>query len=630
MSMMAKIGGAVALLATGVLALAWAYGYGGSADPGLLDRTGPAVTWGLPLGKLVFNLACACTIGTLVLAVFALPRNAPVQAAAVRIAGWSAVVWAAAAAIYTGASFLLIANRPLSAGFGPEFVAFLTDVEAGRAGTLTAVMAATVALACFCLEGPHVAAMVALPAFAGLVPLVLRSHATGGAGHADTTTALILHTGTAAVWVGGLLALMMLRTSLPARRLGPTVQRYSTLALICYIALTVSGVLAAVARIRSIDDLLSPYGVIILAKAVALIGLGVFGALHRGWTLKRLDRDPHRAARPFLRLAVAELAVMGAASGMAAALARTAPPATAGAPPPDAVLLPEPGVWAYISQWVPDPLWSLICGFAVFLYLAGVRRLRAAGQLWPPHRTVLWLAGVVVLFTITNGGLHLYQGLLFEAHVLTQMILTAVVPLLLVPAAPLTLAELAILPRADSSIGAREFVAGTRRHLLTPLGRDPYLAVLVLAGAVLVIYYSPLLEWSALTQLGYSSTTLLALVAGCLFTHAMIGPGLLGSRPLGRLALLAAAAALYEMNGWWLSVQRFTSEPPWNSAPSPSAVAVAGSATGPGGTIMWSIGALGLAVIAAIVLTRRDATADSHTAKTRPPGSKETTAIKKA
>ena len=630
MSMMVRIGAAVALVATGVLALAWAYSYGGSADAGLLDRTGPAVTWGLPLVKLVLNLACACTIGTLVLALFALPRRAPVQAAAVRVAGWSAVVWAAAAALYTGASFLFIANRPVSAGFGPEFVVFLTDVEAGRTGTLTAVVAAVVALACFCLEGPHAAAIVALPAFAGLVPLVLRSHATGGAGHADTTTALILHTGAAAVWVGGLLALFMLRTSLTVRSLGPTVQRYSTLALICYVALTVSGVLAAVGRIRSIDDLFSPYGVIILAKAVALIGLGGFGVLHRGWTLKRLDRDPNRAAWPFLRLAVAELAVMGAASGMAAALARTAPPATAGALPPDAVLLPEPGVGAYISQWVPDPLWSLVCGFAVFFYLAGVRRLRAAGQLWPAHRTVLWLAGVVVLFTVTNGGLHLYQGLLFEAHVQTQMMLTAVVPLLLVPAAPLTLAGLAILPRADGSIGAREFVAGTRRHLLTPLGMDPYLAVLVLTGTVLVIYYSPLLEWSASTQFGYSSMTLLAVVAGCLFTQAMIGPGIPGSRPVGRLALLAAAAALYEINGWWLSVQRFTSEPPWNDALGDSAGAEAGSATGPGGTTMWSIGALSLAVLAAIVLTRQGSPAQSHTTKPRRPGRKEAAAAKKA
>jgi cytochrome c oxidase assembly factor CtaG len=102
-------------------------------------------------------------------------------------------------------------------------------------------------------------------------------------------------------------------------------------------------------------------------------------------------------------------------------------------------------------------VWTLACGFAVFFYLAGLRRLRAAGRSWPAQRTVLWLAGITVLSTVTNGGIHVYQGLLFEAYVLTQMTLTAVVPLLLVPAAPLTLAQLAIRPRTDDSAGAREF-----------------------------------------------------------------------------------------------------------------------------------------------------------------------------
>jgi cytochrome c oxidase assembly factor CtaG/putative copper export protein len=605
MSLKMRVGAVMALLTAGVLALAWAYAYGGSAFPGALDRTGPVVTWGLPLGKLLFNLAAACTIGTLVLSVFALPAHAPVQAAALRFAGWSAAVWAAAAAVYTGANFLFIANRPVTAGFGHEFVLFLTGVEAGRAGTLTAFIATAVALACLSLDGPHVAAIVTVPAFTGLVPLVLRSHATGGAGHADATTALILHMGVAAVWFGGLLALIVLRPSLPLRHMVTAVQRYSTLALVCYITSTATGVLAAAARLGSIEDLLSPYGVIVLAKAATLIVLGVVGALHRQLTLKRLTGDPHPGARPFLRLAVAELAVMGAAFGMATALAHTAPPA--GSPTPGGVLLPEPGLGEYLSQWSPDPLWSLVCGFAVFAYFAGVRRLRAAARPWPAHRTVSWLVGIAVLFTVTNGGLHLYQGLLFDAHVLTGMIITAVVPLLLIPAAPLTLAEQAIRPRTDGSIGAREVLAGIGRHLLTPLGRDPYLAVLILAGAVLAIYYSPMLEWSAHSQLGYSTMTLLALLAGCLFTYAVTGPpDNADSSPAPRLALVVATAVLYEANGWWLSTQAFTNETPWTSALNQSAGTATNPVTGSAGPIMWSLGFAALAVLATIVLTRRN------------------------
>jgi cytochrome c oxidase assembly factor CtaG len=55
------------------------------------------------------------------------------------------------------------------------------------------------------------------------------------------------------------------------------------------------------------------------------------------------------------------------------------------------------------------------------------------------RRTILWLIGVTVLFWVTNGGPHFYQTSLFSAHALTQTMLTAVIPLLLVPAAPVAL-----------------------------------------------------------------------------------------------------------------------------------------------------------------------------------------------
>jgi cytochrome c oxidase assembly factor CtaG len=187
------------------------------------------------------------------------------------------------------------------------------------------------------------------------------------------------------------------------------------------------------------------------------------------------------------------------------------------------------------------------------------------------------------------------------------MIITAVVPLLLIPAAPLTLAEQAIRPRTDGSIGAREVLAGIGRHLLTPLGRDPYLAVLILAGAVLAIYYSPMLEWSAHSQLGYSTMTLLALLAGCLFTYAVTGPpDNADSSPAPRLALVVATAVLYEANGWWLSTQAFTNETPWTSALNQSAGTATNPVTGSAGPIMWSLGFAALAVLATIVLTRRN------------------------
>ncbi|MEQ7739311.1 hypothetical protein, partial [Escherichia coli] len=144
-----------------------------------------AVVWGVPAAKLVSTLASACTIGTLMLAVFALPHRGTSYTAALRFAGRAAAVWAGGAALYTYANFLLIANTTPSAGLGEAFRTYLTQVDAGRAGSITALVAVAVSVSCFYLRNPRIVVCTAAAAFAGLLPLILKSHAAGGADHAD-------------------------------------------------------------------------------------------------------------------------------------------------------------------------------------------------------------------------------------------------------------------------------------------------------------------------------------------------------------------------------------------------------------------------------------------------------------
>ncbi|MET1085911.1 MAG: cytochrome c oxidase assembly protein [Arthrobacter sp.] len=602
----------VSLLVAGMLALVWAYNYGGGSDPGLLDRAGPAVTWGVATAKLVVNLASAGTIGALVLAAFALPRQGSAYEQALRFAGWSAAAWFGGAAVHTYASFLFIANTAPWTGLSEALLTYLTKIDAGRAGALTTLIAGAVAVCCFRLRSPRLVFCTTVAAFAGLLPLVMKSHAAGGIDHADSTTAIFLHAATAAVWVGGLLALVVLRRVLPSDQIVVTVRRYSTLALICFVSLAVTGSLGALARITTFEALFSPYGIIVLAKTGVFIILGVFGALHRHWSINRMMLNPARRGRHFAGLAVAELAVMGIASGLAAALARTEPPAGTGAEGVRKVgagefvaLLPEPGPGEYVSGWAPDPLWSLACGFAVFAYLAGLRRLRGAGGSWPVYRTVLWLVGVAVLFVVTNGGVHVYQRYLFNAHVLTQMMLTAVVPLLLVPAAPLTLARLAVRARTDGSTGIREFVERAMDPALAALRKDPVLAIFILAASLVAIYYTPLLEWAAVGQVGYGAMSLLALLGGCLATAALTGiqdPGLARRR----LLVLAGMALLFTFGGWKIIEQAPAMELPWYTAVGRPWGQLPAAAAEMGGPVMWSAAALWLAVTAATVLIRRD------------------------
>lgn len=610
------------VLACGLVPLVIAFHPQAATEAGGLSQTGPAVVWGLPVLKLMFNIAAAGSLGSLVLALFALPPQGRAFSRALTLAGVSAALWALAGAGMSFLTFHSLANMALfSEGSGGAFISFLADVDAGRRGALSVLVAVAIALLCFtvnrsaakpgsgairgsALKRQRRVGLAALICVAGLVPLALNSHAASGGGHPDSTLSVVMHMGAAAIWLGGLLALILLRRSLDAATVATVVRRYSTLALVSFAALAVSGLLAGWAGVGSLAALISPYGAILSAKSAAFIVLAIFGVLHRRSILAMLERDPNAGGRAFAMLAVAELAVMGVASGLAAALARTPPPTIAEADP-----LEEagqiPSLIAAASGWKLDPLWSLVCGMAVFLYLAGLRRLRLRARAWPAYRTVLWLVGVGLLFLVTNGGLHAAQEHHISAHVLTQMILTAVIPLFLVPAAPLTLAEATVHGRRDGTIGGAEVIGMAVRPALNAMA-DPIAAAVGLAAALAVLYYTPLLQYSSGSQFGYAAMTVTALVSGCLFTASLWRSGVPSSSTVTvRLLALGAAAALYGFHGWALAQQ--PDQPPdarrepWQITVDP-AVDLSLAGTQPAGVAMWTLAAATLSLVAAVML----------------------------
>jgi putative copper resistance protein D len=603
------VAAAAMILGCGLLALFVAYSTEAGKEAAFLDRTGAAVIWGLPVAKLVFNVAAAGTVGPLILALFALPPKGKAFSKALVAAGISGVLWTAAAAAISVLTFHSLANLPLfSEGSGTIFLSFLTDVDAGRRNALTVVITATVALMCFGVQSQRAVAITAGLAATGLIPLALNSHAVGGAGHPDSTVSVVMHMAAAAVWIGGLATLVLLRRTLGTELLA-VVRRYSTLALLSFLALAISGVAAGVTSIGTLDGLTTQYGLILVAKTALLGVLGMFGALHRRWIITKLESVPGRARTTFTALAVAELAVMAAASGLAAALARTPPPTVSQAAP--APVSPRlPGVVDMFLSWKPDALWIFLCAVAVFLYAAGVQRVRNRGGHWPAYRAGSWFAGVALLFLVTNGGLRSYQEYLISAHVMTQMLLMAVVPLLLVPGSPLTLARLAATPRQDGTIGGTEGLTLTLRSILIAASA-PYMAAAGLAAALAALYYTPLLEYSSRTQFGYQAMTLLALLSGCLFAASLArattdrGPG---SSVAGRLVTIGAVAALYGVHGWALAQQAdqlpdarrrewlISVGQPWDQ---PVLAVVE-----PAGVAMWVIAAGTLFAAAAVVLYR--------------------------
>ncbi|MFZ2963588.1 MAG: cytochrome c oxidase assembly protein [Rhodoglobus sp.] len=598
-----------------------ALAYGGGADVPAVVDPGPVVLYGLPAAKLLVNLGGGVTVGALVLTCFALDPGRGEYARALDLAAAAAAVWTVSAAItgfliYTGT---FTGGVSLDPSFGQNLGRFLTDTELGRSWLATTLIAAVVTVLCFAVRNLSVLVAVLALAVAGLYPMASQGHVAGAAGHNTAVTALFLHVLFASIWLGGLVALTTVRPGLRRGRLAAILPRYSTLALVSFIVVAASGFVGAQLRVESIANLLTPYGILVLAKSSALLALGLFGAAHRRFVIDRM-RHAATAPRWFWWLVAAELGFMGLASGVAAALARTPTPvpevpATDLADPTPAEILtgsplpPPISVANVLTLWNIDLLWLLICAFGVFFYLAGVWRLRRRGDAWPLHRTVLWVLGMLLLFAVTNGGVNLYQQYLFSAHMLAHMTLGMMVPVLLVPGAPITLAMRAIAKRTDGSRGAREWISLVVHSRYLAVIGNPIVAAVLFVGSLWVFYYSPLFRWATTEHLGHEWMIVHFLAVGYLFVQAVIGIDPAPNRPAYpvRLLLLLATMAFHAFFGLALITGTGLLLADWYGAMGWGTDALADQQVG--GGIAWSIGeapTVTLAIIVAILWYRSD------------------------
>jgi cytochrome c oxidase assembly factor CtaG len=169
---------------------------------------------------------------------------------------------------------------------------------------------------------------------------------------------------------------------------------------------------------------------------------------------------------------------------------------------------PELTLSRALTSWTLDP-WSL-AGIVLLggLYLAGVRRVRRAGEPWPANRIVLFCGlglGFAVIATMSSIGV--YQPVLFYIRSVQTILLLLVVPLFLALGRPMTLLIRTVPPlgrKVEAAVGSR--VA----KVLT----FPAITTFVLVATPFLIYFSP---WYAA---GFSSV----LVAQV--THlALFAPG---------------------------------------------------------------------------------------------------------
>jgi putative copper resistance protein D len=498
-----------------------------------LPDAGAVVRWGLPIVRAIHDLAAASTVGLLVVAATIIPeaRGTSRRITAARYACGSGVVWVVAGLVGLVFTFASISGTPLSdPAFGTQLQTFVFQLEFLRVAAISSAMALVVTTgAAVVRRRQGIVALAALSVLA-ILPLSLAGHAAGAVSHDTAVNSLALHLVSAVVWVGGLLALAMLRPLL-GKSLAVSVQRYSTLAGWCFAAVAVSGAANAWIRVGSIGNLATTYGALVILKVVALVVLGVAGWQQRRRVVGRIASDP-LAGRLFGRLAAIELVVMGAAFALGTALSRSAPPV------PDTPVVTTDAAYGltgflapagpllgsdWFTVWRIDWLWFGVSALAVALYLVGARRMRARGDSWPVLRTISWILGWAVFVWSTCGAPGVYGTILFSVHMLMHMTVSMAAPILMVLAAPVTLALRTLTPRRDKTLGPRELLLGLLHSRFLAVLGNPVAASAIFFGSLVVFYYSPLFELALRTHTGHVLMTLHFLLAGYLFVWVLVG-----------------------------------------------------------------------------------------------------------
>jgi putative copper resistance protein D len=539
-----------------VLALVAGGGAPRTTLPGIPDP-GPVTGWGLPLVRLAADLAAVCAVGLALTAALLLPASsAQLRGERARDAGavvWPALVMVLLAAAQIPMTLSNVLAEPLGGVATPPLLSqFVTQTDLGRALAAQLVLAAALAVTAFLVETTAGAVWLLVLALACLVPQVLVGHAASAAGHTLAVGSLLVHVLAATLWAGGLLGL-----ALAARHgvagLRYAVPRFSTLALWCFLAVAVSGVVNAGVRLGSVDALLTtPYGGLVLAKAGALLLLAAFGQRHRSRIVPGLVRGSTPVV--FAKVAVAELAVMAATFGIAVALGRTPTPSVASLPddPGSQLLgfaLPAAPTAARLALgWTADGFALVIMTFGIALYAAGVLALRRRGDRWPVGRSLAWGAGWLVFAYATVGGVGLYSHVLFSAHMVGHMLVSMLAPVLLVAGAPMTLALRTLPgPRVKGERSPRQLLLGALHSPVARVLTHPVVAFAIFVGSIYVLYFSSLFPWLMNSHLGHTVMQVHFLLAGLLFFYVIIGvdPRPRPVHPLLAVGMLFVATALH-------------------------------------------------------------------------------------
>ncbi|MRG60260.1 cytochrome c oxidase assembly protein [Agromyces sp. CFH 90414] len=190
---------------------------------------------------------------------------------------------------------------------------------------------------------------------------------------------------------------------------------------------------------------------------------------------------------------------------------------------------------------------------AIAAYATGVVVSRRRGRPWPWPRPALWTAGVVLAAISAAGPLASAAEASFVAHMWAHLLGGMLAPLLLVLAAPVTLAlrTLHVTPARRLS---RLLRSGPARFVAHPVT-----ALALSSGGLWLIYRTPVFEAMHADPLLRLVVHAHLLVAGCLFTAAIVG---LDPRPHPSRRTLLAIVLVIAVASHGILAKHLAADPP--------------------------------------------------------------------
>ena len=493
---------------------------------------------------------------------------------------------------------------------------FVLQISLGQYLFFQTLIALFVAITSRLLTSSGYTAILLLISLIAISAPVFQSHAASSGSHALAIGSLLIHVIALSFWVGGVIAIALLnqedrKISLP---------RFSQVALWAAIAVVISGVINASARLNFAAAWSSSYAYVVILKVLITFVLLYFGYKHRNY----LAAKPSVDWRAMTRLISVEAAIMIFVTALGSWLSSNQPPSRDSQEPFNAALaiagmeMPgAPNFTRILFEYDPSIFMIGLLVLAVALYIKGVVILTRRGDKWPVGRTISFALGISAIDFATSGGLGVYAHFAFSWHMVAHMVLGMIAPIGIVLGAPITLA-LRTLPqsRDGQELGVRGLLIKALHSRYARVLTNPVVALAIFDGSLFALYFTSLFGGMMQSHQGHLFMSIHFILTGILFFHVIVGvdPNPRKVPHIIRIVILFAAMSIHAFfsvalmsastlidGGYFESLQR-----PW------SLDLLADQRTG--GAIGWAMGEIPIliALVATFIQWMRD---DSHEAK---------------